>query len=200
MLYLISNRKLVKDRNFIEVMQQAAEGGVDAIILREKDLPYEELLPIAEEVKRVIANTKTLLIINSSLQVAKDVQAHGYHSSFNAFMGNKPNFNGELGVSVHTLEEAVAAEEKGADYLLVSHIFETDCKKGLAPKGIGVIEEVRKAVKIPIIALGGINLNNAEQVLLAGANGFAVMSSIMKDESPDILAGEFKKIIKNTVK
>jgi thiamine-phosphate diphosphorylase len=191
MLYLITNRKLVEEKNFYNIINEAIMGGITAIILREKDLSYEELLPIAVKIKEIIGKSGVKLIINNNLEVATGIKADGFHTSFQSFIQAKPIFNGALGVSVHSLEEAVAAEKHGADYLLLGHIFETNCKKGLPPKGIELIKSIKLQVNIPVIALGGINPNNIGKVMEAGSHGAAIMSSIMQAENPYALTKEY---------
>lgn len=191
MLYLITNRKLAYNKDFYRIIVEAIKGGISAIILREKDLPYEELLTIAKKVKEIIGTRDVKLIINSNLQVAKDVEACGFHISFEQFIKSKLSFNGIIGVSVHSLEEAVEAEKQGADYLLLGHIFQTDCKKGLPPKGIELIKDIKNKVTIPIIALGGIKPENILPVMEAGAAGAAVMSTIMEAKDPYTLTNQY---------
>jgi thiamine-phosphate diphosphorylase len=183
-LYLITNRKLVADGNFLSVIERAIAGGIDAIILREKDLPGDILLKIATEIKEIIAGRSVLFIVNNNLEVAKAIQADGYHTSFDDFMHQSSRFDGWNGVSVHNLDEAITAAQNGASYLLVSHIFATDCKKGLKPKGVELIRNIKMNVNIPLIALGGINPGNSGQVWAAGADGIAVMSFIMQSHDP----------------
>lgn len=188
MLYLITNRLLLTGLPYERVIEDAVKGGVDAVIVREKDLCYNELLQLAEALKNRLKPYRVKLIINGSpkiaLPVADKVAADGYHTSFFNFMEQKPRFDGMLGVSVHSPEEAVQAERGGADYVLAGHIFETDCKKGLEPKGIKMLCDMKALVNIPVIALGGISVQNVQKVLEAGAAGIAVMSGIMSSEKP----------------
>jgi len=183
-LVLITNRKLVTGKNYFNVIEQAIAGGIDAIILREKDLSGDILLEIAIKIKRIIAGRPVLLIINNNLEVAKTIQADGYHTGFNNYIQQSSKMEGLNGVSVHSLGEAITAAKHGASYLLVSHIFATDCKQGLKPKGIELIKDIKSSVNIPVIALGGINPANCGQVLAAGADGIAVMSYIMQADDP----------------
>jgi thiamine-phosphate diphosphorylase len=180
MLYLITNRKLAYDKDFYGIIEDTINGGISAIILREKDLRYDELLIMAKKIKDIIGSRSVKLIINSNLEVAKEVEAYGFHLSFEKFIEIKCSFKGIIGVSVHNQCEAVKAEKQGANYLLLGHIFETDCRKGLPPRGIELIKTIKKSVTIPIIALGGIMPENIFKVMEAGANGAAVMSTIMK--------------------
>lgn len=185
---------MAKDKNLIKVIEAAVRGGVDGIILREKDLSYEELLPLAIEIKKLTEGTETLLMINGNLQAARKVQADGYHTGFREFIDRKPVFDGMLGVSIHSLEEAVLAEKQGATYLLAGHVFDTQCKEGLAGRGIPFIKDIKEQVEIPVIALGGITPEKAVEVLKAGANGIAVMSSIMMADDPYGLTRRLKNI------
>ncbi|AOY75244.1 thiamine phosphate synthase [Clostridium formicaceticum] len=192
MLYFITNRKLVSSGGLVRVIKEAVRGGVDAIILREKDLTYKELLPLAAEIKKITQDTNTALIVNRNLTVAKEINAEGYHTGFQEFMETKPSFEGFLGVSVHSVEEGILAEKQGAGYLLAGHVFETDCKKGVKPRGLRFIEEMRRETTIPIIALGGITPENAQKTIKTGAKGIAVMSSIMTAKDPYTLTQIFK--------
>lgn len=198
MLYIITNRKLVKKGTLPEVVETAAKGGAGAIILREKDLDFHELLPIALDVKEKIKDTKCKLIINSNIEVAREVKAHGIHCSYEYFIKESPKFLGEIGVSIHSLEEAIEAEKMGASYILASPIFETQCKPGAEPRGIAFIKAIKEVVKIPVIALGGISLENGKEVMEAGAQGLAVMSAIMAAKEPYEVAFRFKHILANT--
>ncbi|WP_202709059.1 thiamine phosphate synthase [Sporosalibacterium faouarense] len=201
---MITNRKLVEEENYYKTIEEAIEGGVDIVILREKDLTTKELTPIAIKIKSIIdsyndkiadSHKRTLLIINSNKEVAEKVSADGYHISFESFEEEGKQYNGLLGVSVHSLEEAIYAEKNGADYVLASHIFPTKCKEGLEPKGVDFIKKIKTHLKIPVIALGGINSENCYLLREAGANGIAVMSYIMSSSKPK----EDTKIIKKNL-
>ncbi|MBU3180831.1 thiamine phosphate synthase [Clostridium psychrophilum] len=191
MIFLITNRKLACDKNFYEVIQEAIKAGIYAVILREKNLSYELLLPIAVRIKKIIGNTGVKLIINNNIEVAKAVEADGYHTNFESFINENLPFDGTRGVSVHSLEEAVEVEKHGANYILLGHIFKTDCKKGVPPRGTELIRTIKKHINIPIISLGGIHPSNTHLVMDAGSNGIAVMSSIMKAKDPYSLTCEY---------
>ena len=94
---------------------------------------------------------------------------------------NRLNF---VGTSVHSVDEAVEAEKMGVDYVIAGHIFETDCKKGLAPRGLDFLKQVCNAIKIPVYAIGGINADNINLVAKAGADGACIMSGFMTCENP----------------
>lgn len=172
-IYFITNRSLVNEEKYFEVIKKVSTYPNIRIILREKDLSdkaYEELY---YKVKELATNSE--IIINSKLKVFKKVNEEIIQLSFNDFM-SLGEFDYNVGVSVHTVEEGILAYNKGAKYLLASHIFETKCKEGLEPKGIQFISKLREHVNCEIIALGGINCDNYINVIEAGANGIAVMS------------------------
>ncbi|MZQ74811.1 MAG: thiamine phosphate synthase [Peptoclostridium sp.] len=180
---MITNRKQAEE-GFIGTIEAAAAAGADFIILREKDMKDAALERLAREVKKAISGSGAELIINTSLNVARNVGACGVHMTFADFMECdvemiRQEFN--IGVSVHSLQEAEAAVKKGADYILAGHIFQTDCKAGARPRGIEFIRRIRKALpRVKLIAIGGIMPENARQVISAGADGVAVMSLVMK--------------------
>ncbi len=197
MLFLITNRKLVNYDTFMNVIENAIKGEVDVIILREKDLATAKLETIAKDIKKAInkSNKKVALIINSNKEVAEKINADGYHVSFNDLVNGCNKFEGLLGVSIHSIEEAVIAEKNGVDYLLASHIYPTKCKAGLPPKGIDFIKKIKMEVNVPVIALGGINPQNAESVISSGADGIAVMAYIMSSDNPYHSTLKIKKAI-----
>lgn len=177
-IYFITNRSLVNEEKYFEVIKKVSTYPNIRIILREKDLSdkaYEELY---YKVKELAPNSE--IIINSKLKVFKKVNEKIIQLSFNDFMALE-EFDYNVGVSVHTVEEGILAYNKGAKYLLASHIFETKCKEGLEPKGIQFISKLREHVNCEIIALGGINCDNYINVIEARANGIAVMSLFYND-------------------
>lgn len=185
-IYLITNRKLCSDEKFIEVIKEASFNGVSKIILREKDLSFFELETLYNKLIEVI-NKESSVIINSNVDLAIKYNAFGIQLPYKIFIeyGGKKgieknrHYYGKVGVSTHSVEEALECSRLKADYIIASHIFETKCKEGLKPKGIGFIEKISEKVSIPVIALGGIKSNNYKEVLQGGADGIAIMSEIM---------------------
>lgn len=194
-LFIVTNRNIITKGNIVSIINEAALAGADAIILREKDLQYDELLELARKIKAITDLRNIPLIVNGNLDVADSINAAGFHTNFNCFVSNDILYSGIKGVSVHCDDEAIKAERKGADYILAGHVFETDCKKGLKGRGISFIREICKSVSIPVIAIGGINEFNAAKVLEAGASGIAVMSSIMSSEDVFNVVKRIKKVI-----
>lgn len=193
-IYVVTNRKLIKeDNNIYNVVEACAKRGADAVILREKDLDYNDLRKLAEGIKSVTEKYNTLLIINGNIDVAIDIEADGFHTGFNNFKNmiknnilnsniksNKTQKKFLYGVSVHSVDEGIEAEKLQADYLIAGNVFETDCKPGLKGRGLEFIEDLSRNVNIPVIAIGGINRSNIEEILNSGAEGVAVMSYAMR--------------------
>ena len=186
-IFVITNRALTNGRPLVSVIREAAAAGVDAVILREKDLAAAELYELGIKMSDFCAGTKTELIINSSVETAIACKAAGVHLGtgslplkvVRAIVPDKI-----VGVSIHSTAEALQAQADGADYVLAGHIFPTCSKPGLAGRGLDFVRSVKSAVNLPVIAIGGINPENAAMVIRAGADGIAVMSLVM--EAADI--------------
>ena len=124
---------------------------------------------------------------NYDLNLDEKYNIEGIHLSYEIFKSLNKNIREKLikkykriGVSIHSLEEAKDVENLGATYVVAGHIFETDCKKGLEPRGLNFIKELSSILTIPIFAIGGINEENSNLVLNSGAFGVCMMSSLMK--------------------
>ncbi|WP_313885259.1 thiamine phosphate synthase [Clostridium tetanomorphum] len=181
-IYVVTNRKLCKEDNFLYTIEKCLYYGADALSLREKDLNYEELYSLGEKIKIITDKYKVPLIINGNQQVSQDLQCWGYHCGIPAIKENKyKDKNIKLGVSIHSTYEALEAENYGADYIIAGHIYETKCKEGLKGRGIEFLKEIVAKVSIPTIAIGGIKESNIQEVMKAGVKGIAIMSSAMED-------------------
>lgn len=178
----VTNRHLVEG-DFLKQLAKVAEGGCDTIILREKDLSEAEYEKLAEQALKVCEIYGTKCILHTYIEAAIRQNAEAIHLSFPAWEKineiQKQTFS-QIGVSIHSVEEAVAAAEQGADYLTAGHIFATDCKKGVPPRGLGFLREVCQSVSIPVYAIGGIQEENAKDCMEAGAAGVCRMSFHMK--------------------
>lgn len=183
MLYLVTNRKIING-NYYEIIDRALASGVDRLILREKDLDYEDYLDLGKKVKKITDFYSVPLILNGNLEVVKELKAYSYHSSYFEILEKGKTYETQ-GVSIHSLEEAIKAEKLGADYLLAGHIFETQCKAGLKGIGLKFLKEIRKKVDIPVIAIGGITPENIGKIKSTGVNKVAVMSYIMSSKNQE---------------
>ena len=198
-LNIISNRKLCENENLekqIEKIFSAYERKIIlknfeivALTLREKDLDKNEYLKLIEKVYPICQKYKINLILhqNYDLNLDDKYKIDGIHLSYNIFKSLNENIKAELikkykriGVSVHSLNEAKEVESLGASYVVAGHIFETDCKKGLEPRGLKFIEDLSSALTIPIFAIGGIDEKNSLSVINSGAFSICMMSTLMK--------------------
>jgi thiamine-phosphate pyrophosphorylase len=198
-LYLITDRKVVK-KPLPEAVRLALEGGVKAIQLREKDLPVRELLALARELRSITREFGAKLFINDRVDVAMIVGADGVHLGHDSMpveAARKVVGAGMLiGVSTHNLEEALAAEAGGADFITFGPVFTTPSKAGLgAPVGPKVVRSVKNEIKIPIYALGGINSGNLLQPMSAGADGVGMISAIFGADDIRKAAAAFDKAL-----
>lgn len=177
----VTNRKLVQG-DFIEQLKRVLERKPYALILREKDLSESEYEKLAEQVMKLCEGSGTRLILHNFCDVAKRLGAEGLHMPLAAFLNmakeDKKSFQC-LGVSTHSVEDALLAEKNGAAYITAGHVFATDCKKGVPPRGLSFLHEVCEAVSIPVYAIGGINEENVALCADQGAAGVCLMSGYM---------------------
>lgn len=173
----ITNRHLC-NADFYETVKKACETA-DMVILREKDLTETEYRELALKVKEICAENSTDFCINKYISVARELGCDALQLSYQDFLTLPSKFC-RTGVSVHSVEEAAAAEKQGADYLIAGHVFSTDCKKGVPPRGLKFLTDVISNVEIPVYGIGGINSENETLVTGCGAAGVCIMSGYMK--------------------
>ena len=181
----ITNRSLCKGE-FLKRIEDVASCGVKAIILREKDLSAEEYRNLAEKFVGICRKHKVEAVLHSFADVAIGLGVPAIHLSLEAFRKldeERMKCFEKIGVSCHSVDDAVEAERLGAAYITFGHVFATDCKKGLDPRGVKALKKVCEAVKIPVYAIGGIHCENIGLVFENGAGGACVMSGFMKCES-----------------
>ena len=198
-LNIISNRKLCANGNLekqIEKIFSAYEKKIilknfeiTALTLREKDLDKNKYLNLVKKIYPICQKYKINLILhqNYDLNLYGKYNIEGIHLSYNVFKSLEENIKTgfikkykKIGVSIHSLEEAKEVEILGANYVVAGHIFKTDCKKGLEPRGLKFVENLSSVLKIPIFAIGGIDERNSQSVINSGAFGLCMMSSLMK--------------------
>lgn len=198
-LNIITNRKLCENENLERQIEKIFSAYKKKIILknfeivtltlREKDLGKNEYLNLVEKIYPICKRYRIDLILhqNYDLNLDEKYKIEGIHLSYDNFKSLNKNIREELikkykkiGVSIHSLEEAKDVENLGATYVVAGHIFETDCKKALEPRGLNFIKELSSILTIPIFAIGGINEENSSLVLNSGAFGVCMMSSLMK--------------------
>lgn len=190
----VTNRSLCEGE-FLKRIEDVASSGVKAIILREKDLGEEEYRILAEKFVGICRKHNVEAVLHSFVDVAIELDVPAIHLSLEAFRkldeGKKCAFK-KIGVSCHSVDDALEAERLGAAYVTFGHVFATDCKKGLEPRGLSALKKVCEAVKIPVYAIGGINCGNIGLVFENGAGGACIMSGFMKYSDT---SGFMKKLI-----
>jgi thiamine-phosphate pyrophosphorylase len=187
-LYIITDERLGRGRSHLEIADAAIRGGADVIQLRDKAASSRRLYDIALQLRRLTREAGVPLIVNDRLDIALAADADGVHigredlpaSAVRRILGPGKI----LGVSAETVEEAVAAEREGADYLGVGPVFEARGTKPDAgePLGLDLIARIRRGCRLPIVAIGGIHAENARSVRDAGATAAAVISAVASAE------------------
>ncbi|MGG5317898.1 thiamine phosphate synthase [Enterococcus sp. AZ072] len=182
-LYLVTGRYDFTEEQFLTVIEEACQNGVTLVQLREKELSTYNFYQLALEVKEVTSRYRVPLIINDRLDICLAVDADGLHIgddelpvSVARYLLGPDKF---LGVSAKTLERSLEAQAEGADYLGVGAIFPTQTKDSqLTP--IATLKEITKSAALPVVAIGGINLENLSVLTDSGIAGISIVSEIMK--------------------
>lgn len=183
-LYWIADASLAGGRPLVELAREAIAAGLQVFQYREKALPQKDQYPIALALADLARATGTTFIVNDDIDLALVVKAHGVHLGPEDFpvkdarriLGAKML----IGCSVHTIDQAQAAEADGADYLGVGPIYESATKMARAPLGCGKLRDICWAVRIPVYAIGGITVERCGEVLAVGAKGVAVASGLLQ--------------------
>lgn len=165
-----------------QIQRMAKYDKPDCLILREKEVTEAEYEVLAKQVLSVCQEENIECILHTFVDMAKKLQVKKIHLPLQV-MREKATLLTEfdvIGVSVHSKEEAIEAYKRGATYLMAGHIFETNCKAGLAPRGISFLKEVCESVPIPVYAIGGITDENTKKIQETGAAGECRMSYYMK--------------------
>lgn len=187
-LYLVTDNKQAGDRGVPAIVEQAIQGGVSLVQLREKDCDSGELLQRALKVKEITDKYDVPLIIDDRVDIMLASDAAGVHvgqSDLPAEIVRKIIGPDKiLGVSAGTVEEALKAEKDGADYIGVGAMYPTSTKTDADITTMEELAKIRKAVRIPIVVIGGINEKTIPNFKNMGINGYAVVSAIMKSNEP----------------
>ena len=202
-LYVITDEAIAGGLTHAEIARRAIAGGADVIQLRDKACGCRELCRIGRALRTITMKTGTLFIVNDRLDVALACGADGVHLGQDDIRVDvarqiaQPGFI--IGVSVGSVDEAVRAEEQGADYIALSPVFSTASKNDAGPgRGLDVVREIRRSVSVPVIAIGGINLDNVREVIAAGADGVAVISVVVGSRDIIATARELSKRVSET--
>lgn len=182
-LYLVTDSDILKGRDFYYCIEEALKGGVTMLQLREKDATGKEFLEKALKLRELTNKYNVKFIINDRVDIAMICKADGVHvgqsdipaNSVRELIGN----NKIIGVSARTIEEARVAKENGADYLGVGAMFNTTTKLDAKSVSIKELKEIKRSTDLPIVAIGGLTLNNIEKLNECNIDGYAVVSAIL---------------------
>ena len=205
LVYAVTDRAWLNGKTLEEQVEKAIQGGATLIQLREKQLHYDDFLEQAIKIKKITAQYHIPFIINDNVEIALAVDADGVHVGQKDMQANmvrkKLGENKIIGVSVQTLEQALSAEKNGADYLGVGAVFSTSTKQDASEVSFETLQNICKAVSIPVVAIGGTNIKNIAKLKNSGIDGVAVVSAIFaqKDitKATQELVSLSKEILKN---
>jgi len=182
-LYLVTDRRWLGERTLWDGVEEAIRGGATLVQLREKEISSKEYLELAQRLKEVTDRHDIPLIINDRIDIALAVDADGVHlgpEDLPVPIARKLLGGGKIiGSSAASVDEALLFQAQGADYLGVGAVFPTATKRGTEKVGLEDLRGIKSAVHIPVVAIGGINAENAKPVMETGVDGVAVVSAIM---------------------
>lgn len=176
---------VISSGNHLEIARKACQAGARILQYREKKAGRGEMLKTAKEIRKITAAAKTLFIVNDYIDIALIVDADGVHLGQDdipvagARQITPPGFI--IGVSTHSLGQALEAEKQGADYIGSGPVFATPTKENYIPIGPGTVKQVIESVHIPVVAIGGLNLENIPQLRKIGAKNFAMVRAFQND-------------------
>lgn len=186
LLYAVTDRTWLKGRSLADAVEEALRAGVTFLQLREKDLDYASFLELAREIKGITDKYGIPYVINDKVEVAMAVGADGVHVGQDDMAPEDVRKiigpDKILGVSAQTVGQALLAEKKGADYIGVGSIFPTSTKPDADVVSFDTLKAICEAVSIPVVAIGGINKDNAMRLSGSGIDGIAVVSAVFARE------------------
>lgn len=180
MVICVTHRLLCPD-DFLERLDRIAAQHPYAIVLREKDLSESEYEALARDCLRICQKHDVPLNLNSQIAVARRIGCDGIHLPFHLLLQHKNELEdfSRVGVSLHSPEEAAQLTDTPATYVQAGHVFPTDCKAGVPPRGLSFLRTVCQATDLPVFGIGGITAERYPAVLQTGAAGACIMSGLM---------------------
>ena len=186
LLYAVTDSRWLNGKRLVDQVEEAIQGGVTFVQIREKDLDPEKFLEEAEELKALCEKYKVPFVINDNVEIAAEIGADGVHVGQSDMEAGdvraKLGPDKIIGVSAQTVEQALLAEKHGADYLGVGAVFATGSKDDAKEVEHETLKAICEAVKIPVIAIGGITKENVRELAGSGICGIAVISAIFAQE------------------
>lgn len=198
-LYLVTDSELLKGRNFYECIEEAIKGGVTTIQLREKNASGKDFLTKALKLREITKQHNIKFIINDRIDIAMICDADGVHLGQNdinikharTLLGNDKI----IGISTNNLEEAKIAKKDGADYIGVGAMFSTKTKQDTRPISIELAKKIREEIDIPMVLIGGINLENVYKLRVINSDGYAIVSAILKSKDIYLETKKWKNVL-----
>ncbi len=189
-LLVVTDRHQTKDRPLVSVLAQALKAGNPTIQIRERDLCAKELFALTGEIAHLAAAAGSQVLMNDRIDVALSFDGIGIHLRSDsipvAVARRLIGPNRLLGVSVHSLSEAVEAERGGADYIVLGPIYATPSKQIYGPPlGLATLEQTVRAVRVPVVGIGGVTAGRARDMRAAGAFGVAVITAVLGADNVD---------------
>ena len=203
LLYAVTDRSWVGEKTLYEQVEEALKGGATFVQLREKNIDDDTFLLEAIEIQKICKKYNVPFVINDNVEIARKMNADGVHvgqsdmeaSNVRALLGKDKI----LGVSAQTVEQAILAEQRGADYLGVGAVFPTGSKDDAVDVSYETLKAIHDEVGIPMVAIGGIQLNNLNQLSGSGIDGVAVISAIIAKENIKEAAKNMREQVKATL-
>lgn len=201
--YLVTDRHQTRGRELLWVLEQALDGGVGAVQLREKDLDGKELFSLAEKARNLCARYRAALYINDRIDVARAVDADGVQLGISSIPieAARPLLGPDrmIGASTHSLIEAREAQRQGADFVLFGPVYFTPSKAAYgAPQGLAPLKKIVENIALPVYAIGGINIENVAEVMGAGVHGIALISAVMAASDPKKTSESFRRFFERS--
>ncbi len=204
LLYAVTDSTWLNGRKLVDDVEDVLKAGATFIQLREKNATYEETVALAREIKKLTDKYHVPFVIDDNVEAAKEVDADGVHIGQSDTEAKRArDILGEnkiIGVSAGNLKEAIDAEKNGADYIGIGAMFDTSTKKDHTDMTFEEAKKITDTVKIPVVAIGGINKNNILELKGTGIDGVAVISAIFAQPDRYSAAKELLELSKEIVR
>lgn len=199
-LCVITDTVIQNKYTHVDIAEMAVNGGAEIVQFRDKEMPAGEMINIAKFIAKICRRRNVTFIVNDRIDVAMSSDADGVHLGITDLPVSEARrlFGKEkiIGGTAHTLEEAKFAEDQGADYIGYGHIYPTYTKfKPEQPKGIDGLKIILESIKTPVIAIGGIDLDNSREIISAGCHGIAVIGSVVRADNPEKVVKQLRRVI-----
>ena len=203
LLYAVTDRTWLNGETLYKQVEKAIKGGVTFVQLREKNLDEKSFLNEALEIQILCKKYNIPFVINDNVEIARKINADGVHvgqsdmkaENVRAILGNDKI----LGVSAQTVEQALYAQKEGADYIGVGAVFPTGSKLDADNVSLDTLKEICRAVNIPVVAIGGIGIDNVSKLKNSGITGIAVISAIFASDDIELATKNLKEETKKVI-